>query len=120
MRTRRLQHLLLSGDRGVVVAIDGNAQMHRRTCGMSSAELLHCLELGKILLRGCPNFVVNMRVLWKLPVGRQMVTSVTLVGGSNLRRPLAQPAKNSWRYLPPSRNFSIDTSCIADDMFCVK
>ena len=55
MRTRRLLQLQVSGDRDDIVAIDGNAKMHRRTCGMPFAEVVDGPELGKKILPGCPN-----------------------------------------------------------------
>ncbi|CAJ1366506.1 unnamed protein product, partial [Effrenium voratum] len=46
---RRLAQLDSSGDR----AIDGNAKLHRRTCGMPFAEVVPSPHLRKLLLRGC-------------------------------------------------------------------
>eukprot|EP00973_Karenia_brevis_P005743 782357-Karenia_brevis.AAC.1 len=54
MLDRRLQQLAISGDRQDIIAIDGNAKLHRRTCGMPFCEVLYCTELDKNLLRGCP------------------------------------------------------------------
>ena len=55
MCARRLLQLQVSGDRDDIVAIDGNAKMYRRTCGMPFAEVIEVPELGKRLLRGCSN-----------------------------------------------------------------
>jgi hypothetical protein len=54
MLDRRRQQLVLSGDRQDIIAMDGNAKLHRRTCGMLFCEVLYCKELDKNLLRGCP------------------------------------------------------------------
>ena len=54
MLGRQLQQLLMSDDRQDTVAIDGNAKLHRRTCGMPFCESIYCSELDKWILRGCP------------------------------------------------------------------
>ena len=54
MLERRLQQLSASGDRQDILAMDGNAKLHRRTCGMPFCEVIYCRELDKYLLRGCP------------------------------------------------------------------
>jgi hypothetical protein len=54
MLERRLQQLIISGDRRDIVAIDGNAKLHRRTCGMPFCEVIYCPQLDKYLLRACP------------------------------------------------------------------
>ena len=54
MLERRLQQLVISGDRQDILAIDGNAKLHRRTCGMPFCEVIYCPQLDKDLLRGCP------------------------------------------------------------------
>jgi hypothetical protein len=51
MLERRLQQLIISGDRRDIVAIDGNAKLHRRTCGMPFCEVIYCPQLDKYLLR---------------------------------------------------------------------
>jgi hypothetical protein len=53
MADRRIHQFRASGDRDDILAIDGNAKMHRRTCGMPFAEVVFCAELNKNLLRGC-------------------------------------------------------------------
>ena len=53
MASRRSQQLRLVGDRDDILAIDGNAKLHRRTCGMPFAEVADQPTLGKRLLRGC-------------------------------------------------------------------
>ena len=54
MFRRRLEQVRLSGDRSDILAIDGNAKLYRRTCGMPFSDVVHCAELDKHLLRGCP------------------------------------------------------------------
>ena len=54
MQGRRAKQWVASGDRDDVLAIDGNAKLHRRTCGMPFAETVRCEALGVFLLRGCP------------------------------------------------------------------
>ena len=54
MLNRRLQQLAIAGDRQDITAIDGNAKLHRRTCGMPFCEVVYSKELDKNLLRGCP------------------------------------------------------------------
>ena len=53
MASRRQQQFRPSGDRNDILAIDGNAKLHRRTYRMPFAEVVDCSELGKRLLRGC-------------------------------------------------------------------
>ncbi|CAJ1368307.1 unnamed protein product [Effrenium voratum] len=53
MFSRRLAQLDSSGDRADILAIDGNAKLHRRTCGMPFAEVVPSPHLRKLLLRGC-------------------------------------------------------------------
>ena len=53
MFQRRLQQFLGAKDRADILAIDGNAKLHRRTCGMPFAESLYSEELDLYLLRGC-------------------------------------------------------------------
>lgn len=54
MLERRLQQLAISGDRQDIVATEGNAKLHRRTCGMPFCEVVYSPQLDKHLLRGCP------------------------------------------------------------------
>ena len=53
MLMRRCTQLRLSGDRQDILAIDGNAKLHRRTCGVPFCESIYSPELDKNLLRGC-------------------------------------------------------------------
>ncbi|CAK0861431.1 unnamed protein product, partial [Prorocentrum cordatum] len=55
MFRRRLEQVRLSGDRTDILAIDGNAKLYRRTCGMPFSHVVYCAELDKYLLRGCPD-----------------------------------------------------------------
>lgn len=55
MQGRRDEQWRATGDRQDVLAIDGNAKLHRRTCGMPFAETVWCETLGMYLLRGCPD-----------------------------------------------------------------
>ena len=55
MRQRRVQAWRRSGDRLDICAIDGNAKLHRRTCGAPCSEAMHCDALGLHVVRGCPN-----------------------------------------------------------------
>lgn len=48
-----MEQLQLSGDRLDICALDGNAKLHRRTCGQPFAEVLHCHIVNKYLLRHC-------------------------------------------------------------------
>lgn len=50
---RRWTQLLTSGNRLDICAIDGNAQLHRRTCGQPHAEVVHYPAIAKYLLRAC-------------------------------------------------------------------
>ena len=50
---RRWTQLLTSGDRLDICAIDGNAQLHRRTCGQPHAEVVYYPAIEKFLLRAC-------------------------------------------------------------------
>lgn len=50
---RRLQQFEASADRKDILAVDGNAKLHRRSCGMPFAEVLPSPHLNKVLLRGC-------------------------------------------------------------------
>ncbi|CAK9109496.1 unnamed protein product, partial [Durusdinium trenchii] len=42
-----------AGDREDMLALDGNAKLRRRTCGMPFAELVESTRVDKFLLRGC-------------------------------------------------------------------
>ena len=53
MASRRHEQFRLSGDRADILAMDGNAKLHRRTCGMPFSEVVDQPLLGKRLLRGC-------------------------------------------------------------------
>ena len=44
MHARRQRQLIASGDRLDIFAIDGNAKLYRRTCGMPFAEIV-CAEI---------------------------------------------------------------------------
>ena len=55
MFRQRLEQVRLSGDRSDILAIDGNANLYRRTCGIPFSDVAHCAELDKHLLRGCPH-----------------------------------------------------------------
>ena len=48
-----MEQLQLSGDRLDICALDGNAKLHRRTCGQPFAEAIHCPIVNKYLLRHC-------------------------------------------------------------------
>ena len=48
-----MQQLEASGDRRDILAVDGNAKLHRRSCGMPFAEVIPSPHLRKLLLRGC-------------------------------------------------------------------
>ena len=50
-----LEQVRLSRDRTDILAIDGNAKLYRRTCGMPLSDVVHCAELDQYLLRGCPH-----------------------------------------------------------------
>ena len=50
---RRRQQFAASGDREDMLALDGNAKLRRRTCGMPFAELVESTRVDKFLLRGC-------------------------------------------------------------------
>ena len=54
MYRRRYEQLVHAGDRRDIVAMDGNAKLHRRTCGMPFCETIYSRELDMMLLRGCP------------------------------------------------------------------
>ena len=53
MCERRQQQFRETGDRDDILAIDGNAKLYRRTCGMPCAEVVQCPEIDALLLRGC-------------------------------------------------------------------
>ena len=50
---RRHDQFKASGDRQDILALDGNAKLHRRTCGMPFAELLPSKHVHSLLLRRC-------------------------------------------------------------------
>ena len=53
MFARRQTQMMATGDRQEVLAIDGNAKLHRRTCGMPFADVVRCEPLCAYLVRGC-------------------------------------------------------------------
>ncbi|CAK9013513.1 unnamed protein product, partial [Durusdinium trenchii] len=50
---QRLAQIQESGDPLEILAVDGNAKLHRRTCGAPYAEVIPSRHLNKLLLRGC-------------------------------------------------------------------
>ena len=53
MQERRQLQWSATGDRQDILAIDGNAKLHRRTCGTPYARTVWCEPLRKYLIRGC-------------------------------------------------------------------
>jgi hypothetical protein len=63
MKNRRLQAWRSSGDRRDILCFDGNAKLHRRTCGAPCAETVFIECLGLHLVRGCPESPEQQGVL---------------------------------------------------------
>ena len=91
MQTRRIDQWNLSGGRTDILAVDGNAKMHRRTCGTSFAETRWCAALGKYLIRGCPKSPSGTETLCRvhaLARGRATPTPNHKIEAHRLRRAL--------------------------------
>ena len=63
MRSRRLQSWRSSGDRLDILCFDGNAKLHRRSCGAPCAESRFVPSLDLHLERGCPESPQQQGVL---------------------------------------------------------
>ena len=94
MFSRRRRQILATGDRLDVLAIDGNAKLHRRTCAVPFAEVMWCKALGKNLLRGCAHRPTGKDTLCKVHArvrdagGMSQEADVTAIAEHRLKRAL--------------------------------
>ena len=125
MLGRQLQQLLISGDRQDIVAIDGNAKLHLRTCGMPFCESIYCSELDKWILRDPHQRRTFGTIGCGGPCTVAMITGTCKSGSKvspiagNQRAPWmrssSRPTSPSWQTAAFSKGAWVGSSCAREE-----